>query len=133
MYVLREQVLQLRQICQVHSYRISREDLCQCFVRLGIRFRKTSTHQLLVARHQFVDQHIGEHGLEGIALPVAQDLGQKSYSIEELASIKQPIITLTVIILSTCLFECRVEYFDSELIRYHTPLDGKLNELCNVH
>jgi len=47
---------------------------------------------------------------------MTQYLGQESYSVEELAGVEKPIITLTVIIFSTCLFESSVEYFDSKFV-----------------
>ena len=64
---------------------------------------------------------------------MAQHFGQQSDSIEELASVKEPIITLTVIIFSTCLFESSIEDFDSKFVWYHASFDGKLDELSDIH
>ena len=64
---------------------------------------------------------------------MTQHLGQQSDGVEELSGVEKPIITLTVIILTACLFESGIEDFNSKFVRYHASFDSKLYKLSDIH
>jgi hypothetical protein len=82
----------------------------------------------VICSHDLVDEHLREHGLEGIVLLAVQRLGQQNYGVVELLAVEGRLI-----VFPTGLLESLVEHIDSEAVGDHVAFDAQQEELSDVH
>ena len=130
-----EEVFKRLQISQVYLNRLLRQDVDSIWTHFG----RSAANKPFIFRFLLINEHLGEHRLEGILFMCIQSLCQirhgkiKVVVDKDVLVINVEVSTILDTAIHSSLLERSVEDVETEFIADHVSLDAENDELGQVH